>query len=496
MTGKINRISKSQYLKGIQCPKALWLYRHRPDLRPEISESLQHLFDMGHEIGELAQKRFGMGTEITEEYYQIDEAIKSTQRAIEQGEKIIFEATACSEDGAYSKIDILKKVKGSDDWDLIEVKSSTGVKGYHLDDMALQRYAFMGAGYKIRKSILMHINNQYVRSGELDLNQLFHLEDCTKIVNGRQIKIEEDVGKLLEIVNDQTEPSIEIGDHCSAPFSCDYIDYCWQHIPDYSVYNLFKGSKLDELRSKDILEVSDIPSGFEATGRQRIEIDSVKQNRIYKAQDRINEFLDSLVYPLYYLDYETINPGVPLFDSSRPYQLIPFQFSLHIQSKKGGALEHKEFLYTNGDDPRPDFISALIGDCDDKGSVIVYNKGFESRVNNELAFDFPDNKDKLDAIADRMVDLLVPFRSRYLYHPEMRGSASLKSVLPAFVSDLGYDDLEISDGADASIRYLSCIKDYLPESEKNITYDDLKKYCTRDTMAEVELIKVLYESVK
>lgn len=191
MNKKFNRISKSQYLKGIQCPKALWLYRHRPDLKPEISENLHHLFDTGHEVGSLTQEYFGNGVEITEEYFEIDKAIESTKKAIVQGGEVIFEAIACSKDGAYSGIDILKKVKGSEAWDLIKVKASTGVKDYHYDDMALQRYAFIGAGYKIRKSILMYLNDEYVRSGELDIKQLFKLEDCTDTVEKNLAKLRE-----------------------------------------------------------------------------------------------------------------------------------------------------------------------------------------------------------------------------------------------------------------------------------------------------------------
>ena len=175
-------ISKSQYLKGIQCPKALWLYRHRKELAPPISASLQFIFDTGHEVGVLAQKYFGKGIEITDPYYKIAQAIRSTNQAVGEGRNLIFEASAGAETGAYSRIDIFKKVDGSDAWDLIEVKSSTEVKDYHIDDMALQRHAFEGAGYKIRKSILMYINHAYVRDGELDPKGLFALEDCTEDV--------------------------------------------------------------------------------------------------------------------------------------------------------------------------------------------------------------------------------------------------------------------------------------------------------------------------
>jgi hypothetical protein len=490
----MNTISKSQYLKGLQCPRALWLHRNRKDLAQEVSEGTQFIFDTGHEVGVLAQQYFGEGIEITEPYYKIDQAIRSTHQAVKQGKDLIFEATACAENGAYSRIDILKKVDGSGAWDLIEVKSSTGVKDYHIDDMALQRHAFTGAGYRIRKSILMHINNSYVRSGQLDLQGLFTLEDCTEMVEDRLAEVGSKVEELIKVINSRNEPGVEIGGHCTNPFECDFTSYCWSHVPDYSVYNVFSGSKLEELLEENILNISDVPDDFDLTDRQSIEIKACKENRIQRDVTGINAFLEQLEYPLYYLDYETISPAVPLFDHSSPYETIPFQFSLHVQSKKGGDLKHVEFLHTGNDDPRPHFIEALVEACRKRGSVVVYNQAFESGVNNRLALNFPAYAARLEKINNRMVDLLAPFRSRHLYHPAMEGSASLKSVLPAFVPDLTYEGLAIANGEIASITYNRCIRGLVLEEEKPQIFEDLRKYCKLDTLAEVRLIDVLYQN--
>ena len=484
-------ISKSQYIKGLQCSKSLWLYRHRPDLAPEVSEVQQHIFNPGHEIGELAQKYFEGGIEISDPYYEIQDAIDSTKRAIKNGYDFIYEATAKSPDGAYSRIDILSKVQGTDQWDLIEVKQSTGIKDYHIDDMSLQKYAFVGAGYNIRKSILMHINNEYVREGDLDLKQLFVLEDCSEAVSEKLSEVKAKLEDLINVVNSEMEPQLKIGDQCSSPFECNYMDYCWNHIPAYSVYNVLRGTKLENLLAEGIVEIKDIPGDYNVTDRESIAIDSYKNNSVNIDKNGINEFLQSLIYPLYYLDYETIFPAIPLFDNSKPYQQIPFQFSLHIQEQPGGELQHIEFLHRNNGDPREAFAETLIKNCGDSGSVVVYNQGFESRINRELGLTLPEYKAALDDINDRMVDLLVPFRSRYLYHPKMQGSASIKSVLPAFVPELSYDELEIGDGGTASLMYLSCIKDSVPAAEKEMIYDNLKTYCCLDTLAEVRLIEVL-----
>jgi len=488
-------ISKSQYLRGLQCPKALWLYRHRPDLKPEVSPVLQHLFDSGHEVGLLAQKCFEGGVEIVEAYYKIEATIRSTEEAVALNPQAIFEAAACSPDGAYSRIDILRKCREAGIWDLVEVKSTTSVKGYHIDDMALQRHAFAGAGYSIRKSILMHIDNLYVKSGPLEVRKLFHLEDCTADVEAQMAMVRECLEPLKAVLASSTEPDIPIGDQCNQPFACDYIPYCWQHVPAYSVYNLFRGDKRATLLSKGILDIADIPEGFDVTQRQGIEIDAFKQNRVHVDRAAISKFLDGLVFPLFFLDYETINPAVPLYDGTRPYQKVPFQFSLHVQPEMGGPVSHTGFLHTGAGDPRPHFIKELVDRCGGRGSVVVYNQPFEAGVNETLAETFPEHAAALRAINGRMVDLLVPFRSRFLYHPDMKGSASLKSVLPALVPDLNYAGLAIADGETASLMFLKALKNEVPEEEKKWIYTDLLEYCRLDTLAEVKILEELYRVV-
>lgn len=487
------QLSKSQYLKGLQCPKALWYYRHRPDLAPEISPGQQALFDAGHEVGVLAQQYFKTGVEITEPYFEINQAIASTQKAVADGAGAIFEATAAAADGAYSRIDIFKKVRASDAWDLVEVKMSTTVKDYHIDDMAVQRHAFTGAGYNIRKSILMHINNQYVRSGNLDLLALFTLADCTPDVTARLADVDGNVDRLLAVIQSKKEPDIAPGDHCFSPFECDYTGHCWPTRPARSVYDLFpSGPKLNALLAHDITLISEIPDDFNMTKRQQVVVQACKTGQVQIDCAKIQKFLLSLKYPLYFLDYETVNNAVPLFDRTRPYQQVPFQFSLHIQNEKNGPVTHVEFLSTEKADPRPAFIEKLLAHCGTKGSVIVYNKAFEKRINDELGRDFPLFKPALNRVSARMVDLLVPFKSRHLYHPDMNGSASLKSVLPAFIPHMRYDTLEISDGNAAAQLYLSCLKDALPPAEQKKVFDNLRVYCGQDTLAEVKLVEVMH----
>jgi len=441
----------------------------------------------------VAQSYFDSGHLIDEPYYAIDKAINSTVTAVADGCDVIYEATACSDDGAYSKIDVFQKVSGANTWDLIEVKQSTDIQDYHLDDIALQRYAFTGAGYDVRRSILMHLNREYVRIGELDPKRLFILGDCTELAEARMMSFPVKLAELFRVVNQTEEPKVQIGRHCKSPFECDYMDYCWRHVPEYSVFNVIKGAKLDGLLAMNVIDVADIPDSFHLTDRQRKDINAQLTQTAYVDKGRVRIFLGTLEYPLYYLDYETIFPALPLFDNSSPYQQIPFQFSLHIQKTPGGSVEHIEFLHTEATDPRPDFVQALIDSCGTSGSVVVYNEGFESRINRELAAFLPQFGSALEDINARMVDLLVPFRSRYLYHPKMLGSASIKRVLPAFVPGLNYDGMEISDGDMASREYQMCLRGIVTEPDKEKIYRDLRRYCEMDTYAEVKLIEKLYE---
>ena len=342
----------------------------------------------------------------------------------------------------------------------------------------------------------MHVNNQYVRCGDLHLKEFFILNDCTDDVAKKLDEVKDNLSRLFEILKSDSEPDIDPGGHCYKPFECEFCHHCWPEESEHSVYNIFRsGRKLNNLIEADIKDLRDIPNDFDLTEREFIAVTAAKKNKIIFNKSEVDNFLNSLEYPLYYLDYETIFPAIPLFNLSRPYQQIPFQFSLHIQKDKNGDSEHIEFLHTDSGDPRPEFIKALIDVCGEKGSVVVYNIGFEKTRNKELGENFPEYKDSLDNISNRMIDLIVPFRSRTLYHPEMKGSASIKKVLPAFIPELSYDNLEISDGGIASNLYLCCKKNIVPENEKIRIFENLKKYCYQDTYAEVLLVENLYRYI-
>jgi hypothetical protein len=488
------QLSKSQYIKGLQCPKALWFYRFRKGLKPEIDAATQARFDTGNEIGLLAQRYFSNGVEVVGDYRDITDAEKLTRHLIEEGHTILYEATAISPfDGTHARIDIFRKLENSDAWDLIEVKSSTSVKDYHIDDMSLQYYAFSAAGYQINKCYMMVIDNTYTRNGEIDLASLFRLEDISDRALKKQGAVRVQIKNLLDTLDPDNEPKEEIGARCSSPFECEYKSHCWKKVPEYSVFNVLSSENADcFVKTSKSYEIKDIPPNLIPGGIKRIDIEAHLSGNIREDRINITAFLKQLEYPLYFLDYETIAPAIPLYDGTRPYEQIPFQFSLHIQNSPNTALEHYEFLSKERSDPREALTRSLIELCGSRGSIIVYNRGFEAGCNERLGIALPNYSKELNRLNQRMVDLLIPFKKRWLYSPAQNGSASIKAVLPSF-STLDYKELGIAGGGEASAKYQAFAEGKISSEEADFLFEELSRYCSLDTYAMVLLTQKLRE---
>jgi hypothetical protein len=290
-------------------------------------------------------------------------------------------------------------------------------------------------------------------------------------------------------------PEIGIGAQCLTPFECEYKNiHCWKEagVPEYSIYNVLGKAKFKQIAEETgSYQIEDLKERHYPSGNKLIDIQSYNSGNVFIDHDQVRAFLDRLVCPLYYLDYETVMHAIPLFDYTRPYQQIPFQFSLYIQKEKGGDVEHYDYLHKERTDPRPAFIKALLEHTEGQGSIIVYNQTFEKRINSELARDFPAYEQALVSLNERVIDLYAPFRSRHIYSPKQKGSASIKAVLPAFVSGLGYEDLDIAGGGGAMESYLEFVLGNIPDSEQDKLWHDLFEYCKLDTYAMVALISVL-----
>jgi len=484
-------LSKSQYIRGLQCHKSLWLYKNRPELRDAPDAQSESAFNTGYQVGDLAKELFPNGIEIEFDSSNFHGMIEKTKELIASGTEVIYEATF-KEDGIFAMADIL--VKNGDAWDIYEVKASTKVKEYHINDTAIQWYALSKA-INLNRAYVVHVNNQYVRDGELNIKELFTIEDITDLVQDKQYEIESNLDEMEQMLKCDM-PDIDIGGQCSNPYSCDFRGHCWKHIPHPSVFNLYwmNGAKKFEMYYKGMITYDDIPSDFRLNDTQTLQINTAKTGKPYINKDIIKDFLETIVYPINFFDFETFQNAVPRFDRQRPYMQMPFQYSLHILHVDG-TLEHKEFLGDENSDPRDALITQMLDDITPTGSIVAYNQSFEMSRIKELATFKQNKKSELLALNERFVDLIVPFRRRGYYHPNFNGSFSIKSVLPSMFPDdpeLDYKKLgSVQNGGDAMDAFanLYLLKD---KSKLDGIKKDLLSYCRLDTLAMVRIWEKLH----
>jgi len=492
MKKDLSYLSKSLFIKGLQCPKSLYLFKTQPELRGEISESQEAIFSQGTEVGIVAQGLFLGGKEIPYEGLSHDEQLKLTQAEIDRGTAILYEPVFTF-DKIFIKADILQKNRKG--WDLFEVKATTKIKDkevykdVYIDDIALQYYVLQKSGLPIRKAFLVFINNQYVKNGDLDLNQLFLKEDVTKKALEKQGYVRKEIKKLRKALAGDT-PSIDIGEHCDDPYPCDFKEYCWQHLPDYSVLNLSRrNAKLWDLYRQGIFHLKEIP--LEVLNKsQKFEVKAFLNRRKFADPEKIKNFLDTLWEPIYFLDFETFQTAIPLYDGIKPYQQIPFQYSIHFFKGSKSKPGHYEFLASPNMDPRKELVETLLERIPREACILAYHASFEKTILEQLAERFPKYQTKLKKMIDNLLDLEVPFRKKALYHWSMKGSSSLKKVLPALIPELDYDELEICDGGMAAEAYFKMCRTQDPKEAKQIR-KNLLEYCRMDTLAMVELLRVL-----
>ncbi|MFC2033414.1 DUF2779 domain-containing protein [Chloroflexota bacterium] len=359
-------LSKTKYLTGLQCPRLIWIEIHEPRKIPETDPVTQHIFDQGHLVGELAKKLFPGGIDISTDNFMGN--IYRTKDLLQE-RKPLFEAGILA-GKLYSRVDVLSPAS-EEEWDIVEVKSSTSVKDVHINDVAFQRYCCNQCGLNIRKCHLALINNQYVREGEIDPKGLFNIHDVTDQVEDASVGIQDRIDDIIEVITQETCPEMIIGPHCRDPYECSLTD-CWDSLPEHNIFSLYYGGKKSfTMYDTGILTVGEIPDDYKLNDKQRIQQACVASGEPYIDKKAIQYFLSSLQYPLYYLDFETIGPAVPLFDGVRPYQNIPFQFSLHVVHDEKGNPNHFSFLAGSSDDPRPVFLSELKKVMGDSGPDVI-----------------------------------------------------------------------------------------------------------------------------
>lgn len=482
-------LSKSTFIKGVQCEKALYLHKYKRELADDISLQQQAVFQSGTGVGVLAQELFPNGIDARpKDYSQYFQSFKYTQELISKGVKVIYEA-GFFYNNVMCFVDIL--VKENDRWHAYEVKSSTKVTDTYITDASLQYYIIKKSGLDIANISVVHINNTYVRSGELDLKKLFHLVLLTQHAIDNQNYIKEKLSALHSVLSRDSIPNIDIGPHCTSPYDCSFKGYCWKNLPGYSIFDLSRLNKKIKwnLYSRGVVDVHQIPIDTDLSDNQKIEIDTYINQTDIIHKFKIREFVNSLSDNLFYLDFETYQPAVPHFDNVKPYQQIPFQYSAHYDNSQ--EIIHVEFLAKDAiTDSREKFIQHLINDMQADGDILVYNIGFERSRLLELITIFPQYSIPLQAIINRMKDLMIPFKEKWYYSPSMKGSYSIKRVLPALVPSLSYNDLEINNGGLASVTFAN-IHTISNQEKLNIVRKNLLEYCKRDTLAMVKILDVL-----
>lgn len=471
------KLTKSLFLSYLESPLHMWLSVHSDTQPKPPSIYDQHTMKQGYSVEKLA-KEF-LERKIDTEY--------------PDGTTLSFEATLT--DGNYeSRIDALAHDNTNNTYDLYEIKSSTTIHTEHKYDVAFQ-YLVGKASLPINKVYLVRVNSDYQRSGEIDINELFIVEDMTDHITKKEDEVYQLRSEAWGVLRLEQEPSDE---HCFNPTTCTYPDHCFSNLADGSIYELGRASKKQygELIDMGVELVKDIPDTFTSNYKQRLQIQSARQNKPIIDHEAIAQELSQLEYPIYFLDYETYGEALPMYDGYKPYQQAVTQFSIHIaRNLESDEFEHYECLATEAGDPARHLATELCKVIGETGSVIVWNKGFECGRNDELAVLCADLAPQLKSINERVYDLMDVFKNGLYVDYRFHGSASIKKVLPVLCPELSYKELEIGEGTKAMLAWHEMVHGNLTTEEKEQIRQNLLTYCKLDTWAMVEIWRKLRQQL-
>jgi hypothetical protein len=492
----MRNLSKSKLIASRQCQKRLWLEVHRPDLR-EDSAATQASFKVGNKVGDIARHIYDpaeTGVLLDAQRDGYDAVFKRSAELLTSDQPIFEAGFAAHGALAFADVMLPEEQSGKRVWRMVEVKSSTGVKDYHREDTAIQSFIARNAGVPLASIALAHIDSDFVYPGGEDYRGLLKECDLTPEAFARDNEVKEWITAAHETVAKDSEPEIKTGEQCGYPFACGFFDYCQSQEPqaEYPVHWLpsIRANALKEhIAEHPALDLRETPDDLLNELQQRVKAQTLC-GEIYFDAAGAAEALKAYKLPAYFLDFETIQFAVPIWKDTRPYQQIPFQFSLHTLVESG-KLESQAFLDLSGNDPSLAFADSLVAACGNSGAVFVYNAGFEGARIKELAERFPDLAPALLPIKERLVDLHPVTKANY-YHPSQKGSWSIKAVLPAVAPDLSYEDLEgVQNGGMAMEAYMVAIyPDTSPERKAKIN-EQLLAYCGLDTFAMVRLWQFL-----
>lgn len=492
----MSQLSKSDYLLYLRHPAWLWLKKHRKNVLPEPDASLQALFASGHRFEEFAEQRFPNAVKLSfNDYNAYRDLPQRTDRALADGADTILQGRF--EHGrATCIIDVLKRVEG-DLFDLFEIKASTSAKPEHIPDLAFQLIVLEGAGIQIRNLGIVHVNRDYVRSGPIHIEGISTLTDVTRKVRELRDETASQVEAALRVIDLTDMPDISPR-HLQSGSMDDWMEIFEAvngPVETYSIYHLasIKAEQVGKLEGAGVRSLASIPDDFALTDRQKRQVTAVKTAQRTIDVAAIRSFIKTVEYPLYFLDYETFSDVVPVFDGTRPYQQVPFQYSLHIRRAPGAELKHREYLHEENTHPVPPLLARLEQDIGDTGSVIVWHDPFEKSRNTEMGEMSPAHAEFLADVNARVIDLMDPFKYGWFVDKDFFGSASIKKVLPVLAPELSYGALDIQDGETAQREWMDVVfRDKHPE-RRNEVFAALRSYCELDTLAMVRILDVLSE---
>jgi hypothetical protein len=459
------------------------------------SAATEASFQVGYQVGDIAQRIYdpeGRGALIDVQSEGFDRAFERSAELLHSTQPIFEAGFSAGGAMAFADVMLTEQKKGKQVWRMVEVKSSTRVKDYHRDDVAVQAFVAKSAGVPLKSIALAHIDSSWVYPGDENYQGLLKENDLTAEAFSRADEVKGWIAQAQSIVAKSAEPVRETGAHCDTPFECGFYDYCSRDEPkpEYPLYWLphFSTSKARDLAAKGVNDLRTVPDDLLNDRQQRVK-DHTLANTVFFDATGAAADLATHGLPAYFLDFETIQFAVPIWKGTRPYQQITFQFSLHTLTASG-QLEQTAFLDLSGNNPSEPFAHALIAACGKQGPVYVYNAGFETARIRELAERYPHLSKLLLAINARAIDLLPIARERY-YHPSQQGSWSIKKVLPAVVPELRYDALDgVQDGGMAMDAFLEAIHPDTSASRKAEIETQLLAYCKLDTYAMVRLWQV------
>jgi len=495
-------ISKTTFLDFLHCPKNIWLKTHKPELlsRFILSEFEKHLLLQGNEVESTARNLFPGGIQVVATG---DDACRETERILTEETTAIFQATFMA-DGFIAKNDVLAWNDTNKSWDLYEIKGTNSLRENtpdhdHIDDLTFQVSVLKRSGVPVGNFYIIHLNREYVRDGELDFKKLFKIEYETEEVFTRLAKVENQMEETKKYLRSDIEP---VG-NCDCIYHgrkkhCATFEYSNPEVPKYSVHDLSRISKkkLGTLIESGIKDLTDVPFEFELTRIQKNQLNVHKQQRPIINLKAIKAEMEALKFPLYFFDYEAFGSAIPAFDGYRPYQRIPFQFSLHILQTPESEPEHIEYLHDDLSDPSRNVSEMLQKYIKPGGTIMVWHKSFEEGVNREIGERLPEFSEFFEKMNRSIYDLEDIFTGQHYVHHGFRGSTSIKKVLPVIAPKLTYDDLFIHEGGQAADAWWKMLSPNTTSIQKKDISLDLKTYCGLDTYAMYAIWRFLYNLCK